>query len=685
MEVALRSMDRFVYFLYRALSLILAFLPLRRAIGVGRAVGSCAWFICWPYRKLVERNLRIAFGEQWSESERSKVGAESFARMAGNVAAGMHLSRLPVSEILRFVECEGLEHVRHQLAQKRGMVMVISHMGNWELLSRVFPAILGCSCGTIFQKLSNPWMDAAVRTERAKEGLLLFERKEGFHGALSLLRRGGAVGVLADQHAGDPGLWCSFFEKLASTSPLPATMAARTGAVLMACGMDTLPNGRWRLVIGAPFGGPNLSVEEITIAANEAIENQIRRSPPDWLWAHNRWKTPSPNFLLSNSRRGCFAKGLKKRFKVVVRSPNWLGDAVMSVPAIRSMKRGRPDLELTVLVPSKLAEFWKAVEEVDHVIPIKAGESLFSVAARLRVLAFDAAVVFPNSLRTGLEVWLAGIPRRVGFAGHARKSLLNQICQKPLELSVESGDGEAEVPLNGHQIYHYLRLAQYIGGQSLEQREWFADRKAPYRNHTEEAASPDFRWKLAVCPGAEFGPAKRWFPERFAEAMHGLSLRQPCEWHLLGVQKDQPVGARIEQVLSNYCLPGAESGPVRVHNWMGKTSLRELIVLLKSCDALLTNDTGTMHLAVMLGVPVVAVFGSTEPRATGPVGRMHKVLQHSVPCGPCFLRDCPRDFACMEKVTVQEVVEALQDTLAGLFHSKKVLPANGSDLMLSSP
>ena len=118
---------------------------------------------------------------------------------------------------------------------------------------------------------------------------------------------------------------------------------------------------------------------------------------------------------------------------------------------------------------------------------------------------------------------------------------------------------------------------------------------------------------------------------------------------------------------------------------MGKTSLRELIVLLKSCDALLTNDTGTMHLAVMLGVPVVAVFGSTEPRATGPVGRMHKVLQHSVPCGPCFLRDCPRDFACMEKVTVQEVVEALQDTLAGLFHSKKVLPANGSDLMLSSP
>ena len=685
MEVALRCMDRFVYFLYRALSLILGFLPLRLAIGVGRAVGACAWGLCWPYRRLVKRNLQIAFGDHWTETERSKVGAESFARMAGNVAASMHLAGLPVSKILRFVECEGLEHVRHQLAQQRGMVMVISHMGNWELLSRVFPAVLGCRCGTIFQKLSNPWMDAAVRRERAKEGLLLFERKEGFNGALSLLRQGGAVGVLADQHAGDPGLWCSFFGKLASTSPLPATMAARTGAVLLTCGMDTLPNGRWRLVIGAPFNGPNLGVEEITIAANAAIEAQIRRSPPDWLWAHNRWKTPFPNFLLSNSRRGCSAKGLSKPFKIVVRSPNWLGDAVMTVPAIRSIRRGRPDLELTVLAPAKLAEFWKAVEGVDQVLAIGAGELILSVAGRLRVLGFDAAVVFPNSLRTGLEVWFAGIPRRVGFPGHLRKSLLNQVCRPPVGGSLKLGDPPSQVPDKEHQIYYYLRLARYIGGQHLEEHEWFCEREGADRRRIEGRSAKDFRWKLAVCPGAEFGAAKRWLPERFAEVMQAIAVRQPCEWHIIGVQKDLPIGARVEEVLSNSPLSDPERGAVRLHNWMGKTSLGELISLLKGCDALLTNDTGTMHLAVMLGVPVVAVFGSTEPRATGPVGRMHRVLQHAVPCGPCFLRDCPRDFACMEKVSVQEVVCALEETLDSLFCSKKVLPGSGSDLMLSSP
>jgi heptosyltransferase-2 len=153
---------------------------------------------------------------------------------------------------------------------------------------------------------------------------------------------------------------------------------------------------------------------------------------------------------------------------------------------------------------------------------------------------------------------------------------------------------------------------------------------------------------------------------------------------MVGVQKDTPVGEQIEKWLSENSQAGNQGGTVRLKNWMGKTSMGELIDLLRGCDALLTNDTGTMHLAVMLGVPVVSVFGSTDPAATGPVGPNHRVLQHKVPCGPCFLRECPKDFACMEKVTVQEVVEAVEGTLKGLLSSKKVLPADGSDLMLSS-
>ena len=678
-------MNLFVYFLFRMVSWCLGAVPLSFAIKVGRAVGACAWLVCRPYRRLVERNLEIAFGDKKTRSERFRLGAESFARLAGNVAAGMHLSRLPVDAIVRFVECEGLDHVRRQIAQGRGMIMVIGHMGNWELLSRVFPAVLGCKCGTIFQKLSNPWMDAAVRRERSKEGLLLFERKEGFHAALSLLREGGVVGVLADQHAGDPGLWCSFFGKLASTSPLPAMMSARTGAVLMACGMETLPSGRWRLVIGAPFGGDDSGLEAMTLAANESIEGQIRRSPADWLWAHNRWKTPYPDFLLANSKRGCVGRGLTQRFKLLVRSPNWLGDAVMAVPAVRSMKLARPDLELTVSVPAKLVEFWRAVSEVDRVIEIAADESPISVANRLRSFQFDAAVVLPNSFRTGLEVWLAGIPRRVGFPGHGREWFLNQVFRKRLNVPPEAFQAPEGVGSDTHQIRHYMRLAVYAGGRDLALSEWFpAGRVRVMTSPADGAPCADSRLRLAVCPGAEFGPAKRWFPERFAAAMHAISERHSCEWQMVGVQKDNPVGEQIEKWLSENSQAGNQGGTVRLKNWMGKTSMGELIDLLRGCDALLTNDTGTMHLAVMLGVPVVSVFGSTDPAATGPVGPNHRVLQHKVPCGPCFLRECPKDFACMEKVTVQEVVEAVDGTLKGLLSSKKVLPADGSDLMLSS-
>jgi len=678
-------MNLFVYFLFRMVSWGLGKLPLHFAIQVGRAVGTCAWWVCRPYRRLVERNLWIAFGDQKTRAERVRLGAESFARLAGNVAAGMHLSCLPVEAIERFVECEGLEYVRSQIAQGRGMIMVIGHMGNWELLSRVFPAVLGCKCGTIFQKLSNPWMDAAVRRERAKEGLLLFERKDGFHAALSLLREGGAVGVLADQHAGDPGLWCSFFGKLASTTPLPAMMSARTGAVLMACGMETLPNGKWRLVIGAPFGGDGSAVDSITLAANESIESQIRRSPGDWLWAHNRWKTPYPDFLLANSKRGCVERGLTQHFKLLVRSPNWLGDAVMAVPAVRAMKLARPDLELTVLVPAKLVEFWRAVGEVDRVIEILAGESTISVANRLRAFQFDAALVLPNSPRTGLEVWLAGIPRRVGFPGHCRAWLLNQVFRRNLDAPSEGFQVPNGEPLGEHQILHYLRLALYAGGRDLAPSDWFpVGPPRALRSLTDGASHLAARWRLAVCPGAEFGPAKRWIPERFAAVIHAISERHPCEWEMVGVEKDNPVGERIEKWLFENSREGDKGGTVRLKNWMGKTSMRELMDLLRDCDALLTNDTGTMHLAVMLGVPVVSVFGSTDSRATGPVGPRHRVLQHQVPCGPCFLRECPKDFACMEKVTVHEVVEAIDGTLKSLLSSKKVLPADGSDLMLSS-
>ena len=339
--------------------------------------------------------------------------------------------------------------------------------------------------------------------------------------------------------------------------------------------------------------------------------------------------------------------------RIVIRSSNWLGDAVMSVPAVRAIKRGLPGAHVAMLTPEKLADVWKLVPEVDEVICFPAPEGrgvvrawngvrqIFQVAGLIRDRGFEAAVIFPNSLRTGLEAWLAKIPRRIGYAGHAPRGLfLNEI------LAVEkfSEENPATEP-PPHQVHHYLKLAESIGARIDGERDF------GFRIADREAASPI---RIAVCAGAEYGGAKRWLPDRFAEVILNISESTACHWHLVGTAKDQPVAAEIATLAGN---------PANVENQCGSTTLAELIGVLKKCDLVLTNDTGTMHLAALLGVRTVAIFGSTEPRLTGPLGSGHSVLRRQVACSPCFLRECPIDFRCMKAIEVTDVITAIRTAL----------------------
>jgi lipopolysaccharide heptosyltransferase II len=615
--------------------------------------------LAWSYRRLVTRNLDVALGGGVSEDQKQKIGRESFARLISNILAGVKLGQMDFDSLSKRVTVEGESHLKEALKNGRGIVMVLSHLGNWELLAQIVPKILGCPCGTVYQTLRNPLIDKAMRMQRARRGLALFARRDGFFGAIELLRKGGAVGVLVDQHAGDSGIWASLFGRLASCSPLAATMALRADAVLLPAAMYTDGVGRWRMVIGSPVAPVSRAVEQVTGQINRILEGQILRAPADWLWAHNRWKTPRPKFLLSGSKRGWFTEGMTQKFRVVVRSTNWLGDAVMTIPAIRAMKRARPDLELTVLTAAKLEGLWRNVPEVDRVVCILDKSPILGTAAELRKGKYDAAVVFPNSLRSALEVWLARIPRRVGYAGHARSWLLNQVLER-------------ESPRPGkpqHQSYDYLRLAEFVGAPSVPEHEWVSSGrgKASVRKRGE--------LHIGVCPGAEYGGAKRWFPERFAEVMREVATSFPAQWHLFGVSKDLPICEKIEHLF----------GGKAVNNWAGRTSLVELIDRLSRCDVLLTNDTGTMHLAAQLGVPVVAIFGSTDPDLTGPLGNQHRVIRHRVPCGPCFLRECPIDFTCMRQVSSQEVVAAIKSVLLDLHEHEKGSAEGGACSSITLP
>lgn len=632
-------MEYFVYLLYRAATAVVQALPLKFVFWLGRLLGACAYALSPKYRRLVMRNLAIAFGDEMDEKARRQLARNHFRTLGANLLSSIKVAGMKQDDLRELATVEGEEITREIVEKGQPYILVINHIGNWELFAQLIPVVLRfMHGGMIYQRLGNQYIDASVRESRARLGLTPLERKDGLREAGRILSQpGGGVGVLVDQHAGDKGIWCPFFGRLASTSPLAARLALRTRAKLIPAAVYTDGVAKWRMTILPPIEQNTDDAGVLTAEINRTLEQQIRVAPADWFWVHNRWKTPEPRFLLSSYKRGFsypagFDPAKSKPFRILIRSSNWLGDAVMTVPALQAIRRGRPDAHVTVLTRSKLADFWRTVVGVDDVVPIEPGEGVFAVGRKIRD-RFDVAVVFPNSVRTALEVFLGGVPRRVGFPAKWRSALLNQpYCPTKAELKRPAGPPR-------HQVHHYLKLARFVG----------ADIDGPVR--FERGPLPPAegeKVQLGLCPGAEYGPAKRWLPERFAEVAATVADRRNCEWLLFGTAADESVGNEIAGKLDDRCI-----------NLIGKTTLAELIDQLSRCALLLTNDTGTMHLAAYLGVPTVSIFGSTEPVLTGPLGEGHRVIRHHVDCSPCFLRECPLDFRCMKSIESDEVVEAI--------------------------
>src|SRR6266404_2279771 len=401
-------LDFVVYVLYRAGSAIASALPLRLLFAVGQILGSCAWLVSAKYRRLAERNVAIAFGDEKPPRELRRLVRRHFQRLGANLLCSVKLTRMPPEKILQRVKVENIESMDSRFRAGIPVVLVLSHLGIWELFAQLMPKFVGyVRNASVYQRLGNRFIDAHVRRTRSRTGLELFDRKDGFQPVIDLLRSGGGVGVLSDQHAGDHGVWTPFFGRLASTSPLPGLLAKRTQAALIAAGVYTTGPARWRMVFTERFDQPGTSVADTTWRINQVIEQQIRVAPEDWFWVHNRWKTPQPNFLLSRYKRGVYLPpGISahdlKPFRILIRSSNWLGDAVMSVAAVRAIKRGRPDAHLTIATPEKIAPMWKLIPEVDAIIPLPDSSFLPVVSLLKRQPVFDAAILFPNSLRVAL-------------------------------------------------------------------------------------------------------------------------------------------------------------------------------------------------------------------------------------------------------------------------------------------
>lgn len=343
--------------------------------------------------------------------------------------------------------------------------------------------------------------------------------------------------------------------------------------------------------------------------------------------------------------------------KILVRAANWIGDAVISLPALEALRKRFPESEVVLVSKPWVSEiYWHCPGMPRQIIYDPEGKhggrgGLEKLIADLKSEHFDLAVLFQNAFQAAWVAWRARIPVRIGYARDCRGPLLTEAVRLPPRGAY------------GHEAYYYLQLLFRAGlierpepvkplqepRLVLGEGEWSWAAK---RLQTLRLEGPHFL--IGIHPGASFGPAKRWPPERFAALADRMIGALGADVLIFGSAAEAPLAEAIARAMKHAPTVLA-----------GKTTLTQMLALLAHCHLAVTNDSGPMHLAAALGLPLVAVFGSTDDGATGPLSFQARVVKHPVACSPCGLRNCPIDFRCMQSVTVESVANAASELLEG--------------------
>ena len=328
--------------------------------------------------------------------------------------------------------------------------------------------------------------------------------------------------------------------------------------------------------------------------------------------------------------------------RILIRATNWVGDVVMTLPALEAVRESFPKSTIVVLARPWVMPLFESHPMVDGVMPVGKGKGPFSgptdilnAAFQIRRRGFDMAILSQNAFEAALIAYLGGIRYRVGYNTDHRRLLLSHAVIRDDQI------------MNAHQVEYYLSLIKAIG---LDARS--KDPELFVSKEQEEKARPllsengveqdDFI--LGMSPGAIYGPAKRWPPERFAVIGDMAVDRWGAKVMIFGSSQEKDICASVSTAMNHPSI-----------NLCGGTELGELIALIRKCNLFVTNDSGLMHIASALKVPLVAVFGSTNPVATGPRGPGSRIVLHQADCAPCMRPECSRDFKCMLSIEPEDV------------------------------
>jgi heptosyltransferase II len=332
---------------------------------------------------------------------------------------------------------------------------------------------------------------------------------------------------------------------------------------------------------------------------------------------------------------------------MVILAPNWLGDAIMALPAIADVRRKSPNSSIAIAARPAVAPLFHMVTEVNEVMvlePRRTGTPWAGwrdAGAGLRNQQFDVALLLPNSFQSAFSASRAGIAQRWGYRTDWRAPLLTRAVAPPKDV---------------HQIEYYQHLVHALGfpnGRAVPAITVPAAARAAGLEVLTNAGWNRRAPLVALAPGAAYGGAKRWPPAYFAELARSLAAHGVVAV-VVGGAADRSTGKELERAAGSGC---------KLVNLIGRTELSTLAGVLIHCRALVSNDSGAMHLGAAVGVPVTAVFGPTNDLATSPVGDAHVVLTNPVWCRPCMLRECPLDHRCMRGIEPGVVLDAVRRTL----------------------
>jgi len=327
--------------------------------------------------------------------------------------------------------------------------------------------------------------------------------------------------------------------------------------------------------------------------------------------------------------------------RILVRGTNWIGDAVLTTPALMAIRKGFPQAKIALLAKPAIAELLHGHPAVDEIVlyrdpgPHAGLGGKLTLARLLRRGRYDLAMLFQNAFEAAALTALAGIPNRYGYATDGRSFLLTH--RVPLTPKIR----------RSHQVHYYLELLRPLGIQVEPEPPTLRttpDEDAEAIEHLRAFGVDAKKVLIGLNPGSVYGTAKRWLPERFAEVADRVAAEHGGVVLIFGGHGEEELGA---------ALAARMEAPTLVLS--GRTTVRRLMALIKQCRLFITNDTGPMHIATAFGVPTVAIFGPTDPLTTSPFGSGHELVRHPVDCSPCLLRECPIDHRCMQGISVEMV------------------------------